>query len=341
VGDGSDSEELRRDGGEENHESGAYRIISDRHAIAERRSPKPGRDYPVSASDLRRKIASDEDGWRYLEKLRFPRGFLCGPCALRREPERGDDTLSCPVCGHSESITEATIFEGALGDVAPSALLPLLWDEAEGPTALGPEAVALRLGLVDPVRACTLVDRIRAVEAWLTSKPLAAPSDVGLARVQLCGPLRRGERHPIEGWIAVVLARASERLRLRYLGRGQPSELEIALSETVTRDAPLFTHLPRVAAALNERGRSCTLVELGAAESSTRALSQALSAWLALCPEASSELVEGYLAAFSFRNDTRYDPPGSRFYRLASAAMRLSLEQADVAGHLGSASLPG
>jgi hypothetical protein len=327
VGDGSDSGDKT--------DSGSYRIISDRHAIAERRSPKPGRDYPVSLGDLQRLVSSEAEALRYFEKLRFPRGFPCPPCGLRREPERHAGLLVCPVCGHRQSITEGTIFEGLPGEIAPSGLLRMLWDEAEGSSALGPEAVALTLGMVDPVVACALVDRMRAVEGWLTSKPLDADSDIGLARARVSGPLRRGERRMVEVWIALVLARASERVRLRFLAQGQPTELELALDEIVARGTQLFTHLPRVAASLNDRGRPCTLVDFGAAEPPTRPLAQELAGWLAICPEASIDLIDGYLTAFTFRNDTRYDPPGGRFYRLASAAMRFSLDRAEAAGLVG------
>jgi hypothetical protein len=320
--------------GDKKYESGEYRMISDRHAIAERRSPKPGRDYPARARDLHRSIATDADAWRYLEKLRFPRGYLCPTCQLRREPLRNGPELACPTCNHVQRVTDATIFDGAPRGTSPSAWLRMLWDEAEGPVALGPSAVALLLDLADLIAACAVVDRLRAVEAWLTSKPLTSASDVGLARARVGGPLRHGERSLEDVWIAVVVERASDRLRLRHLHHGQPSELYLAIEETVAPDAPLFTELPRVAAALEARRRSCTLSDATAGPP-TRELAESLASWLAACPEASMDLLEGYLAAFSFRNDTQRDPPGARFYRLATAAMRFSPARAEAFGVVG------
>lgn len=323
------------DGRDEKYESGEYRLISDRHAIAERRSPKPGRDYPAGAADLRRMLSTEADAWRYLERLRYPRGYLCPTCQLRREPIRDEGELICPECDHAQRITGETIFEGAPSGVSPSSWLRLMWDEVEGPCALGPDAVAITLGMADPIAACAYVDRLRAVQAWLTSKKIASQADVGLARARVSGSLRRGARSMHDVWIALVVERASERVRIRHLPHGTPSELHLALEDLVDHTAPLFSHLPQIAIALEDHRRDCTLAEVGDSEPPTRPVADRLAEWLAICPEASIDLLDGYLSAFTFRNDTRHDPPGARFFRLATAAMRFSTRRAEAYGVVG------
>src|SRR5690606_17318471 len=126
--------------------------------------------------------------------------------------------------------------------------------------ALGPNAVAITLGLPDPVLAISLIERLRAVEATLTGKRLTSACDLGLARIHVGG--RTAARHEV--WIAIVLEQASERVRLRRLASGRPSELRLALDDLVADDTPLLTRLPRVAAALEARSRPCELLDADA-----------------------------------------------------------------------------
>ena len=75
--------------------------------------PRAGVDYPATLVEFEQFFADDEACWKYLERLRWPDGFICLRC---RRPGRAWRTkrglLICSLCRRQVSITAGTIFEG-------------------------------------------------------------------------------------------------------------------------------------------------------------------------------------------------------------------------------------
>lgn len=77
------------------------------------KEPRAGRDYPRDFVEFQRAFGNEELCRRYLEKLRWPDGFVCPKCGEQREPwERSRGWKICIRCGHETSVTAGTIFAG-------------------------------------------------------------------------------------------------------------------------------------------------------------------------------------------------------------------------------------
>jgi transposase-like protein len=74
---------------------------------------RAGVDYPGDLSDFDRFFPDDGACARYLERLRWPAGFVCRKCGVAAAPWRmGGGLLRCRGCTARTSVTAGTIFEG-------------------------------------------------------------------------------------------------------------------------------------------------------------------------------------------------------------------------------------
>ena len=74
--------------------------------------PTAGRDYPRNLPEFHRFFPDQSACCSYLERLRWPGGFVCPGCASAVSPWRtGRDLLLCPNCRRQVSVTANTIFE--------------------------------------------------------------------------------------------------------------------------------------------------------------------------------------------------------------------------------------
>jgi len=76
-------------------------------------NPVASRDYPINSVEFNKAFPDDTACQRYLEKLRWPDGFICPKCHKRAKPwERLRGLKICQLCGHETSVTAGTIFSG-------------------------------------------------------------------------------------------------------------------------------------------------------------------------------------------------------------------------------------
>jgi len=75
-------------------------------------TPTAGIDYPRTWNQFEDWFATEDDCARYLERLRWPDGFVCPSCATKREPYRSSrGRLICRTCRHPGTVTSGTIFD--------------------------------------------------------------------------------------------------------------------------------------------------------------------------------------------------------------------------------------
>ncbi|MEX2582137.1 MAG: IS1595 family transposase [Gemmatimonadota bacterium] len=74
--------------------------------------PRAGIDYPRDLTEFDRFFPDEGACRRYLERLRWPGGFVCPKCGRSAEGWRTDRGLICPGCRARTSVTAGTIFEG-------------------------------------------------------------------------------------------------------------------------------------------------------------------------------------------------------------------------------------
>jgi predicted RNA-binding Zn-ribbon protein involved in translation (DUF1610 family) len=74
--------------------------------------PVAGVDYPQSWRELLVWFSDDVACLRYLERLRWPGGFVCPACGGVESWRMGDRLLRCSACDRRTSVTAGTIFAG-------------------------------------------------------------------------------------------------------------------------------------------------------------------------------------------------------------------------------------
>lgn len=75
-------------------------------------SLKAGKDYPTNWNEFLDWFSSEEACLAYLERLRWPSGFVCPACGVADTPYRSSRSrLMCRSCSHQSTVTAGTIFE--------------------------------------------------------------------------------------------------------------------------------------------------------------------------------------------------------------------------------------
>ncbi len=124
------------------------------------KTPIAGEAYPKAWSQFMDWFSSEESCFAYLEKLRWPRGFVCPACGVMGEPYRASrNRLMCPDCKHQTSVTTGTIFDKTRTPL--KVWLAAAWyitNQKSGVNALGLQRV---LGLGSYQTAWTMLHRFR------------------------------------------------------------------------------------------------------------------------------------------------------------------------------------
>lgn len=108
--------------------------------------PLPGVDYPQSWRELLAWFPDDAACVAYLERLRWPAGFVCPACGGGHGWRMGDGLVRCAACDRRTSATAGTIFAGTRSPL--SLWFAAAWyitNQKSGVSALGLQR-ALELG---------------------------------------------------------------------------------------------------------------------------------------------------------------------------------------------------
>ena len=128
----------------------------DIHIVA----PEAGKDYPRNWNEFLDWFGSEEACLSYLERLRWPQGFVCPSCGVVQPAYRSSRLrLMCRSCGHQSSVTAGTIFDKTR--TALCVWLAAAWyltNQKQGVSALGLQRV---LGLGSYATAWTMLHRFR------------------------------------------------------------------------------------------------------------------------------------------------------------------------------------
>ncbi len=126
------------------------------HALA----PAPEKDYPQTWNEFLDWFVTEEACLAYLERLRWPQGFICPRCGCMGEAYRvSRGRLMCPSCQHQSSVSAGTIFEKTRTPLR--VWLAAAWyltNQKQGVSALGLQRV---LGLGSYQTAWTMLHRLR------------------------------------------------------------------------------------------------------------------------------------------------------------------------------------
>ena len=134
-------------------------------------SPKAEQDYPSNWNQFLDWFGTEEACLRYLEKLRWPQGFICSNCSEVAEPYRSSrGRLVCRGCKFQSTVTAGTIFEKTRTPLR--VWLAGAWyltNQKHGANALGLQRV---LGLGSYQTAWTMLHRFRQAMVRPDREPL-------------------------------------------------------------------------------------------------------------------------------------------------------------------------
>jgi len=123
-------------------------------------APQAGKDYPQNWNEFLDWFATEEACLAYLERLRWPDGFVCPACGVVGVPYRSSRArLMCRSCAHQSSVTAGTIFDKTRTPLR--VWLAAAWyvtNQKLGVSALGLKRV---LGLGSYETAWTMLHRFR------------------------------------------------------------------------------------------------------------------------------------------------------------------------------------
>lgn len=122
--------------------------------------PVAGKDYPQNWNDFLDWFSTEEACLAFLERLRWPDGYVCPRCGWSGEAYRASRTrLMCRACQHQNSVTAGTIFDKTRTPLR--VWLAAAWyltNQKQGVSALGLQRV---LGLGSYQTAWTMLHRFR------------------------------------------------------------------------------------------------------------------------------------------------------------------------------------
>lgn len=128
----------------------------DIHIVA----PQASKDYPRNWNEFLDWFASEAACLSYLERLRWPKGFVCPGCGDTEQPYRSSRArLMCRSCGRQSTVTAGTIFDKTR--TALRVWLAAAWyltNQKQGVSALGLQRV---LGVGSYETAWTMLHRFR------------------------------------------------------------------------------------------------------------------------------------------------------------------------------------
>lgn len=153
--------------------------------------PVAGRDYPRNWEQFLDWFPNEAACLEYLERLRWPKGFICPRCSESGEPYRASRArLMCRHCEHQGSVTAGTVFEKTRTPLRNwFAGVWYVTSQKHGVSALGLQGV---LGLGSYQTAWTMLHRLRRAMVRPDRDQLSGVVEVDETYVG--GATRRSER---------------------------------------------------------------------------------------------------------------------------------------------------
>lgn len=297
---------------------------------------RAGVDYPGDLSAFDRFFPDEAACLRYLEKLRWPQGFVCPRCRVPCEAWRmGDGLLHCRQCGRRTSVTAGTVFEGTRKPLK-------LWFIAAweitghkyGANALN---VQRMLGLKSYGTAWAWLHKYRRAMVRPDRDRLSGIVEVDEAYVGGEEPGARGRYTETKAVVAIAVEIPDEdnrlgRVRMRRIPDVSAKPLQSFVSEAVAPGSSVLTDGWSAYSKLPDLGYDHVVINQSASPNPAHVLlpgvhrvASLVKRWLLGTYQGavSHEHLDYYLDEFTFRfNRRRSRSRGLLFYRLLEQTVR-------------------
>jgi len=302
-------------------------------------APQSGKDYPQSWNEFLDWFATEEACLAYLERLRWPDGFVCPACGVVGEPYRSSRArLMCRSCAHQSSVTAGTIFDKTRTPLR--VWLAAAWyvtNQKLGVSALGLKRV---LGLGSYETAWTMLHRFRRAMVRPQRELLKGEVEVDetyLAISDRAKPLASEGRKNKTSKILVAIAveihqpKGFGRIRLRRIDNDSDACVVPFVRESIEPGARVRTDGSAAYRSLSEIGFEHTRQVMLGAESPAHVtmpgvhrVASLVKRWILGTHHGSvqPEHLDAYLDEFVFRFNRRTSTSrGLLFYRLMQQAV--------------------
>ena len=301
--------------------------------------PVLAQDYPRTWSEFLKWFSSEEACLFYLERLRWPHGFVCPNCASMTPPYRASRTrLMCKDCRRQSTVTSGTIFDKTRTPL--TVWLAAAWyltSQKQGVSALGLQRV---LGLGSYQTAWTMLHRFRCAMVRPDRerlKGLVEVDETYLAITDRQRPISPVGRKSSTSKVLVVMAvevlepKGFGRIRLRRILKDSDNHVVPFVQESVEPGAQVRTDGSAAYRSLGELGydheRTVMLgseVPAHVSMAGVHRVASLVKRWILGTHHGSvqPEHLDAYLDEFVFRFNRRTS--GSRgmlFYRLLQQAV--------------------
>ena len=302
-------------------------------------TPVAVNDYPRTWSEFLDWFSSEEACLVYLERLRWPLGFVCPRCAAMAAPSRGSrGRLLCKDCGHQSTVTAGTIFDKTRTPL--KVWLAAAWyltNQKQGVSALGLQRV---LGLGSYQTAWTMLHRFRRAMVRPDRERLKGVVEVDETYLAIADRKRTEPRARGKGktdMVSVVVAvemlepRGFGRIRLRRIAKESTEHVIPFVQASIETGAKVRTDGSAIYRSLHSLGYVHErAVQLGSdvaphvSMAGVHRVSSLIKRWALGTHHGSiqPEHLDAYLDEFVFRFNRRTSSSrGMLFYRLMQQAV--------------------
>lgn len=285
-------------------------------------------DHPTSEAQLAARFGEQAACLAYLERLRWPDGFVCPGCGSTDAWRANAGRWACAGCSRKVSPTAGTVFHGTR--VPLPAWFDVAWRFAEREYGINARTVHDRLGLGSYQTAWTMLHRLRRALAGEPPIQLTGQVEVDTVSADRLGRLHRGSGGGAVVAIAVQTS-AGDRtgpVRLRHLPRRTGEVLRGFMAENIDERAVVLVggHTDEPADQMLDGPRLPvrTTDHPDPTTATVTDLADRLSRWLyATHRGIHPDHLQAYLDEFAFRaNHRRGDEPGQAFRQLMQLAVR-------------------
>lgn len=185
---------------------------------------------PQTIIDFERQFRNEEDCKRFLEKMRWPEGYLCSCGGEGWKTARG--LWKCMRCGKTESVTTGTMFHGS--HLSLMIWFRAMWWMTNQRTGVSAMGLQNTLGLGSYRTAWSMLKDIRKAMS-MRRRPLSGLLGVGICNFSI------GEA---SSKIAIVVEEHPEnigRIRMRPINEESPQDLMRFIYEVVAPGSSLTT----------------------------------------------------------------------------------------------------
>lgn len=293
--------------------------------------PEVGVDYPGTYQELLAWFPDNDACIAYLEKVRWPGGFVCPVCGGKSYWRTARNLLMCSACGRKTSVTSGTIFHRTRTPLSTwFAAIWFITTQKNGMSAHGLQRV---LGFSSDETAWAWMHKLRRAMVRPDRELLSGEVELDEIFVGGVSPGRAGAG---SGKVTVMVAverrggRRLGRLRMQIADRPNTSAILDFAQTAISPGATVHTDGTRLFRNLPSRGFTHEYVNSYAVEDKTSVLpgvhlvSSLIKRWLAgtMHYAVRDTHLAYYLDEYTFRfNRRRSTRPGLLFYRLLQQAV--------------------